>query len=84
MWCDVLGRGWSWVYQVGGAGSRGDSRGLASQDGVAVLVHVVVEGFLGVGQVSILGIESLVDADGTLVSPFTLVYAVLLVLYVDG
>ena len=54
MWCDVLGRGWSWVYQVGGAGSRGDSRGLASQDGVAVLVHVVVEVFLGVGQVSIL------------------------------
>ena len=30
---DGVGQGWSWAYQAGGEGSRGDSRGLASQEG---------------------------------------------------
>ena len=49
-----------------------------------MLTYIVAEGLVGLRQVSVLGIQSLIDADGTLVSPLALVYAMLLVVYVNG
>ena len=49
-----------------------------------MLVHIVAERLVRFRQVSVLRIESLVDADGTLVSPLALVYAMLLMLDVNS